>query len=39
LKTILKNARLPILLLTVAVLATACGGDSGHQESKSDGNK
>jgi hypothetical protein len=36
LKTILTNAR---LLLTIAVLATACGGDGGQQGSKSDGNK
>jgi uncharacterized protein (DUF305 family) len=40
LKTILKNARLLALLLTVAVLPTACGGDGGGQQgSKSGGNK
>ena len=38
-KTILTNARLLALLLTMAVLATACGGNGGQQGSKSDGNK
>jgi hypothetical protein len=31
LKKILTNARLLALLLTIAVLATACGGDGGQQ--------
>jgi hypothetical protein len=38
LKTILKNARLLALLLTVAALVTACGGD-GQQGSNSGGDK
>ena len=37
-KTILKNARLLALLLTVAALVTACGGD-GQQGSNSGGNE
>ena len=38
-KTILKNARPLALLLTIAVLVSACGADGGQQGGKSDGKK